>query len=230
MTTGFLGGIPIIKPLDNIGVAAEAADRKFKGLEQRAKDVKVATDRFGLKIPPTTAELWKLGAGLEGVGDEGKETARQVRDVQKSLEELADPVFRAKQATERFEEVLEEVQSDLIVTEQEADDLSEAYGEMMSATADVNADNLDAYERQGTDALGRLDDNVKISEGVLTGLPVAADTAFAATEAAFLELIKAPMTVKVVATLPPQSAFQAATRRAIEQMRRRGEFGGGFQP
>ena len=170
----------------------------------------------------------------EDFGDEVATTGKRLRGVTKSLmatreavRRLVDPVFNAERATDAFNETLKEVQEDGKVTQQEIEELTEAYGNMQGATDALSPENVLAYGQQSQEALGFLDESVEVTRGKLDALP---GIAFTALESAAAGLsLGIPLTIDVQLTAPSASSLRSALRRELEQMRRRGEFGGGFQ-
>jgi len=200
----------MIRNQDEYGLTATmVADlkRELFGLDQQSK----TTVGEGLE---------ELAGGLGDVAGEGNDASAAIRGIDDTLAELADPVAKAIGANKRLEEVLERIQEDGILTQDEMAELGTAYGTMQAAADNIDADNIDAFQRQGSLALGLLDESTKVSGDVLEKLPFRAEKAFAQTEAAFLELIKSPLRIKIEATLPSKANFDAAVIDAITRGRR----------
>ncbi len=209
-----LTGIPI--KIGETAIAADAAKVKFEGLAQRAKDVANNTGKFAVN--------------LKKVKTEATAARIKIRDLTASVGNLGDPVATAIEASAKLAETLKRIQEDGEVTGGELLELRGAINELQEAEEAVDATEILAFGSEIRGDLALLDEKTKVSAGFLEQLPFTAVNAFAQTETAFLELIKTPMTVRVQASLPSPSAFDRLLRTAIEQARRRGDFGGGFQP
>ncbi len=197
-------------------------------------------NQYGLsatQVDNLKRELLKLNlteaaaAKITGIAtEETKKFDKAVRNLDKSVGNLGDPVARAITASANLAETLVRIQEDGEVTGEELIELRGAVNELQEAEEAVDATEILAFGHEIREDQKLLNESTRVTAGFLEELPFKATNAFRQTEAAFLELIKTPMTVRVEATLPPQSAFARATRIAIEQARRRGDFGGGFQP
>ena len=135
---------------------------------------------------------------------------------------MTDPVFAAQRANEKLEEVLERIQTDLIVTEEEAQELTEAWIAQQTAADKVNAINIEAATKAEREALGLLDDSIEVTKGGYRSLNT--DSAFEMDRfiAAASRVATTPITIAITAKLPNRAAFDAAVRAAITRARRRG--------
>ena len=176
------------------------------------------------RLPIATEAVEDLGGEFDEVTNKGAKAKAAIDGIKTSVQALADPVFRAEQATAAFERVREEVTDDMVITGEEALELGEAYGSMTEAEAAVTGANVVAAGDLIDGALRRVDAQVDITDAKLRGLPGAAAAGFDATERAFRRLIENPIRIEVVATLPPRDAFDRAVANAISSATRDGSF------
>ncbi len=216
-----VGGL--IDALNNWAVASDLVDESTEGLLSTASQMEA-------RMGPSQSVADRLGFTLGAVAKEGDKANKTIRNLTKSVGNLGDPVARAITASAELAETLGRIQEDGEVTGEEVLELRDSINKLQAAEEAVDATEVLAFGSEIRGDLALLDESTIVSAEFLERLPFKAEAAFAQTEAAFLELIKTPMTVRVEATLPSQTAFQKAVRIAIEQARRRGEFGGGFQP
>ena len=225
--------IPDIKlakdAIDGISLAMEGSDAigvpfvsTLELMAAREKRVAEEADFMAGRLPVASEAVDELGDELKEVSTKGLEALSALVKVKESVQELADPVFRAEQATRELDRVLEEIQEDFVVTSEEADRLSEAYGAQQTAADAVTPENIEAYSRQGRNELRLLDEGVEVSKDVLETLPASALSGFDGTARAFQRLIDNPVKVEIVATLPTSGAFDRALAGAISRARRSG--------
>ncbi len=203
---------------DELGITEEAADllkRELKKLEMGTSDMTTAT---GDAIGP----LEDMAESEEEVANRGKDALEAVNNLKTAMKELTDPVFAAQRANEKLEEVLERIQTDLIVTEEEAQELTEAWIAQQTAADKVNAINIEAATKAEREALGLLDDSIEVTKGGYRSLNT--DSAFEMDRfiAAASRVATTPITIAITAKLPNRAAFDAAVRAAITRARRRG--------
>jgi hypothetical protein len=194
---------------------AGALEDELKKLEDGTSDMSVAAE-------DAEGTIGEMGEEIEDVKESATDAADALVTLATKTKELADPVFKAEQATIAFEEALEAAQEDLVITAEEATELGKKYGEMQVATEEVSAENIEAYETNVSAALDRADANVDIHKGNLRSVPEEAREAFRRTQGAFEELIDKGIQVNVRASLPTQAEMDRAVRRALERAGRLG--------
>lgn len=208
--------IILLKGAEQYGLTAEQVIE----LETRQRELGIAM-LAGVPI------VENLTDGIDDLGDEFGEVSTKGRDalaalnkVKTTMREMADPVFRAVQATADYQDVLKEIQEDGRVTAEEFDTLRGAVNEMQAANEAVNSDNLDAYTTEASNLLRRLDDNVEVSAAIMEELPISAGAGFDATTRAFQRLIESPLRVEITATFPTDAAFERAVTGALSRAQR----------
>ncbi len=201
-----------------LGLTEEQADN----LKRELKKLEAGTsDMSGVALINAEA-LGEMAESEEEVKDRGKEALTAVNDLKTAMKELTDPVFAAKRANEKLEEVLERVQEDLILTDDEAVELTEAWIAQQTAADKVNAINIDAALKAEREALGLLDDSIEVTKAGYKSLN--SDSAFEMDR--FIRraqtVASTPIDIKITASLPTRAAFDAAVRGAITRAKRRG--------
>ena len=164
-----LTGVPIARNMDDVAVAADAADRKFGGLAQRAKDVKAATDKFGNELPDVTdaiADFRDRGKEAEG---SMRKFAKSVKELREEHRKLVDPVFAAERAVDDFDEAVREATADGIISQEEFERVTEAMLDMESAEALVGNENISALGDAGERVAGFLEVGVETIPDYVAG-------------------------------------------------------------
>ena len=195
-------------------------------LKRELRKLEIATDDAATATGESVGPLGDLEDQLDKTGGAAKEAAEDLRTLAEKTQELADPVFKAEKATERFEAALEAAQEDLIITQDESEELGRAYGEMVVAQEGVTAEGLEAYEANVTAALQRADAATVVHRGNLAAVPEAALEAFRRTKGNFDELIERQLKIELVATVPSRATMDRAVREALVRARRRGGIDG----
>ena len=199
-----------------LGITEEHADllkRELKKLEMGTSDMSAAA---GSSVGP-------LGdmAGAEGdVAQKGKDAKAAVDGVAEAIKKLLDPVFKAEAATDKFEETLERVQEDAILTQDELEELTGDLSDMQVANEAVTPEALETYSQKSREALGLLDDKTEITAGNLESLAQSGGEDLARLVSHFGELLDKELKVEIRATLPSSADFERAVVTAITRTRR----------
>ena len=190
-----------------------------------------AAERMG-----TLAEATGDGAEeMEGFGVEVDKTVKKIgkviltlKDTREAMRRLADPVFNAERALDDFNETLVRVQEDAVVTQDEIEELTESYVDMQGATDALNANNIEAYDRQSREALERLDEGIEISKGNLDSLAEVADESFDRVIRRVGGLASQPLTIDVRLTAPSPAEIRRLMLNELGRLRREGVLSGGI--
>ncbi len=203
---------------DELGITEEAADL----LKRELKKLEFGTSDMSTAAGDTLGPLEDMAEGEDDAAGAADRLKVAVDGVAKKMKELLDPVFKAEQATDKFEETLERVQEDAILTQDELEELTGDLADMQAANEAVTPENLEAYSQKSREALGLLDESTGITAGNLEGLAQSGGADLARLVGAAGELLDKKLIVELRATIPSRAEMDAAVRAALQRARRRG--------
>ena len=199
-----------------LGITEEAADLLKRELNKLAFGTSAMSTAAGESLGP----LDDMAGGLANVATKGADALASIKEVKTTARELVDPVFALIQANKRYEETLERVQEDSVLTADESAELSLAIRAVQDAADEVTPETIIAFELETSGALRRLDDSTIVSSDLLAGLPISAEAGFDATTRAFSRLVERPLKVELKATLPTADSLDRAIVNSLTRIRR----------
>ncbi len=225
--------------VNEAGEAAETAAPNLRLLADAHELVDVAALRVAGRLEEVTEATGdtaeaaeELAKEFKGVADKGRDVFKSVKTVQTLMRELVDPVFAAKRATDAYNEALAESRDDAIITADEFANLVELYGDMEAAESEVGIENIAAVAEQAGIVNRQIGGAAENSAIFMESLGSFDSRAFGAAEELterMERLTSQPLDFSIAVTVPSRSDLQRALRRELEQLRRDGAFGGGFQ-
>lgn len=168
--------------------------------------------------------LEDMAGAEDDVANRGKDALAAVNNLKGAMKELTDPVFAAKRATEKLEETLERIQEDLVVTEDEAAELTQAWIDQQVAADKVSAGNVIAVGEATTEAMGLIREGVEITKGSYASLLTATSSDIRAFINAAQVVASTPLRVEIVASAPSKATMIRLVKQAIVSEQRRGGF------
>lgn len=202
---------------DALGITEEHADllkRELRKLEMGTSDMSTAA---GDSVGP----LEDMAEAEDDVANRGKDALTAVNNLKTSMKELTDPVFAAKRATDKLEETLERIQEDLVITDDEAAELTQAWIDQQAAADKVNAGNIIAVQEASTEALGLIREGVEVTKGSYASLLTATSSDIRAFISAAQVVASTPLRVEITATQPSRSTMDRLVREALTRNGRR---------
>ncbi len=204
------------------GEASETAAPQVELLRDAHELMEDAAARVADQLPITTGAVDDLAESVGEAEKKAFDAAGAVDGVATSMRKLIDPVFKAEEATDKFEETLERVQEDSILTQDELEELTSDLVDMRVANEAVTPENMIAYSQKSREALGLLDEKTEITAGNLEGLAQSGGADLARLVGAAGELLDKKLIVELRATIPSRAEMDAAVRAALQRARRRG--------
>ncbi len=208
---------------ENVGKRALELNESMKTLSGSSVDLGNRWEDLDPKTLELNERMKVLGGSFKTTNTRIGTVIRTLKEVREAFRRLVSPVFNAEQATDEFNETLARVEENGVVTREEAEELAEAFGNMQAAVDAVGPENIIAAEQQIGEALGRLQEDTKVTGGSFDTL---AETAFDAFDriiqrAGGLE-ISAPLPIEIEFTVPSQAEIRAAMIRELDRLRREG--------
>ncbi len=219
-------GIPIIKErVDAEGKAAGRAASQIDLLKTAHEKIESAALRLEGRLPKTADAVEDLGEEFTEVADRGRDAFNAVETLQDQMRSLVDPVFRAKDATDRYNEALATSREDAITTAEEFAELVELYGEMEAAEAQVGVENIAAVADQAGNVARDIGAAAEVLPGFMESLTGFDARAFGAAEELVERIEKLtdkPLDFSVRLTAPSRTAIRRLLNEEFNRLRREG--------
>jgi chromosome segregation ATPase len=210
----------VLANADAYGVDETAADnlkRELNKLEQGASSLSLEFGEAEDIAGDFEEELEEVEFGAEA-------TKVEIVNLADELRKMADPVFKAESATDKFSTTLARVQEDAIITQDELEELTKDYGDMQAATDAVTADNIDAYEQQATEALALVDEATVVTRGEFSSLSSHAVKELGRTRENMALLLDKKLQVRVRMTAPSRLTIEKMVMAAVITLRKQGRW------
>ena len=195
-------------------------------------------ERELLKLKTATGDavgpVEDLGAGLGETEENAGAAALAVAKMWRAADRMASPVLRAKDAVKEYNEVLDRIQEDGVVSIEEMDEAIEAHEDVVATKLDVAGGNVQAYGSEWVTVLGDLRSETKttnlaigdLDDFIFTEVDRAADSVSQLAE----RIGQTSFTARVTLDVPSAADFDDALADAVARAKRGGAFAeaGGF--